>query len=93
MSLKSRISRIAKFIAHPIVSNLPLFIVWVVALAIGAVCDLPKLWQLEYPSMSYILGLLRIMTCSVALSVIVAYLFAAVARWTSIRLFLSLLAF
>ena len=93
MLFKTRISRIGKVISHPIVSNLPLFVVWVIALAIGAVCDLPKLWQLEYPTLTYILGLLRIMTCSVALSVLVAYLLAAIARWALLRWFLAFFSF
>ena len=93
MSFKSRLSRIADFIASPIVSNLPLTIVWILALAIGAVGDLPKLWQLEYPTLTYVLGLLRIMTCSLALSAVVAYLLSAVARWAPLRWLLALLAF
>lgn len=82
-----------KIIAHPIVNNWPLFVVWVIALAIGAVCDLPKLWQLEYPTLTYVLGLLRIMTCSVAFSVLVAYLLAAIGRWAPLRWLLAFFSF
>lgn len=92
MSVNSSILKGARVIAKPIMNNLPLMVVWVIALAIGAVSDLPKLWQLEYPTLTYVLGLLRIMTCSVALSVVVAYLLAAVARWAPLRWLLALIA-
>lgn len=68
---------------------MPLMLLWVVALALPAVCDFPKLWQLSYYSVRYVLGLLRIMTCSVALAVVVAGAIALVARRAALRWLLA----
>lgn len=72
--------------------NLPLLLLWVVALAVPVVGDLPKLWHLEYPTVRYVLGLLRIATCSLALSIVVASVIATVARWKVLRWLLALVA-
>ena len=90
MKLSERLSTAITAVVSIVMRNLPLLVLWVVALAAPAVGDLPKLWQLEYPTVRYVLGLLRIMTCSVALAVVLATLVAALARWRVLRWLLAL---
>lgn len=92
MKLSERLSTAITAVVSIVMRNLPLLVLWVVALAAPAVGDLPKLWQLEYPTVQYVLGLLRIMTCSVALAVVQATLVAALARWRVLRWLLALVA-
>ncbi len=93
MSIKSRIYDLATKLSRNIVTNLPLMALWVIALAGPAMGDLPKLWQLEFLTVRYVLGLLRIMACSTGLSIVVAAIVALVAvkRW--LRWLLALVAF
>lgn len=93
MNWRDKISTVRVALARSVMQNLPLLVLWILALAAPAVGDIPKLWELEYPSLRYVLGLLRIMTCSVAFSVVVAWAIAAVARWRVLRWLLALVAF
>ena len=92
MKLSKRIWAVIAAVSRMVMWNLPLLLLWCVALAAPAVGDLPKLWQLEYPTVRYVLGLLRIMTCSVGLAVTVATVVAIVARWKLLRWLLALVA-
>lgn len=81
--IKHRLRAIATTLPQLIIANLPLMMLWIAALAAPAVGDLPKLWELEFPTVRYVLGLLRIMACSTGLAVVVAAVIAITAtkRW------------
>ena len=72
---------------------LPLVALWLVALAAGAVLDLFKLPELEFEAHARTLGLLRVVACSVCLSLVFAYLLSLVSRWAPVRYALAFLAF
>ena len=93
MSVKSRTYALATKLSRNIVTNLPLMALWVIALAGPAIGDLPKLWQLEFPTVRYVLGLLRIMACSTGLSVVMAAIIALVGTKRWLRWLLALVAF
>ena len=67
-------------VVAPMVSEWPLWVLWLVALSIGGVCDIERLWDIEFPDARYTLGLLLIVVCGICMSALLAYLVAALAH-------------
>lgn len=76
----SRIGGWAKAFAAPVVKQLPLFVLWLVALSLGGLLDIQRLLNLEFPSIQYVLGQLRVMAYNLCLSAMVAYSLSALAH-------------
>lgn len=98
MKLRNRITSLIHRLLVPLVAEWPLWVLWLVALSIGGVCDIERLWDIEFPETRYILGLLRIVCHNICLSALLAYLVVVVAhvcrtRWVRWPLaFIALLA-
>lgn len=98
MKLRNRFTSMIHHLLVPLVAEWPLWVLCLVALSIGGVCDIERLWDIEFPETRYILGLLRIACYNICLSALLAYLVAALAhvcrtRWVRWPLaFIALLA-
>lgn len=75
-----RISHTAELLSQPVINELPLFVVWLLAMCIGGVGDITRLADIEFPTLTYTLGLLRIVACGICLSALAAYLICVIAR-------------
>ena len=85
MQLRKKIILLVRCLAKPVVTEFPLWVLWLVALSIGGVCDIERLWDIEFPKASYIISLLRIVGYGVCMSAMLAYLVAALAHMCRTR--------
>ena len=76
---KKFISLMRRVLAH-VVAEWPLWVLWLVALSIGGVCDIERLWDMEFPDANYTRELLHIVGYGVCMSALLAYLVAVVAH-------------
>lgn len=81
MSFGKHINAVARVLAAPIVAEWPLWLVWLVGMSIGGVCDISRIGQEEFVDWHYVRGVLFAITYNLCLSALVAWLVAAVARW------------
>ncbi|MBR4830000.1 MAG: phosphoethanolamine transferase [Muribaculaceae bacterium] len=80
-------------ITGPLIGNLPLVALWMIALMAGATGDIIHMGDLEHLSHSLALGLLRIFACSAGTSLVIAWVVAAIARSKYARWIAAFLAF
>lgn len=86
MRLHKNIISLVDRLLTPLMAEWPLWVLWLVALSIGGLCDIERIWDIKFPETSYIMGLLRIVGYNICLSTLLAYLVAVVAHMCRTRL-------
>jgi len=74
------VSKWSRALAAPVVRQLPLFALWLLALSLGGLLDIQRVVNLEFPTTPYVLGLVRIILYNLCLSALVAYCLTALAH-------------
>lgn len=81
-----------RILAIPAVLELPLLLLWLLAMSIGGVSDIERLCNIEHLTLIYTRGLLLLIASGICVSALVAYTVAAIAHLLHSLLFRTMTA-